>query len=226
MTDSDGSSQRGRTSRTLETPAVLIGVGEFGAGVAERLRSERAEALALDSSSRQDSHDDELGVVLAREQAEDGVLALADVDAIASRTLELVRRALAHTRMVAVRDASATENQTRLTILVFANLGEACVRDHLWPVLREVQARLLAELGPIFEAYRTGRARNGLILPLLAMPHPPSSPVGPALIDSVHALVSAVAGTPAQRRAIPQVYLIEDVAEFSVLSEAELGQCV
>lgn len=226
MIESDGSSQRGRASRTLEVPAVLIGIGEFGAGVAERLRIERAEALALDRSARQQAQDDELGVVLARDKAEDGIAALADVETIATRTLELVRRALAHTRMVAVRDASASESHTRLTILVFANLGEAGVREHLWPILREVQARLLAELGPIFEAYRTGRARNGLILPLLAMPHPPSSPDGPALIDGVHALVSAVADTPAQRRAIPQIYLIENVAEFSVLSEAELGQCV
>lgn len=233
MIESDGSSQRGRASRTLEVPAVLIGIGEFGAGVAERLRTERAQALALDHGGREPSQDDELGIVLARADPSsrpadprEDALALHEVESIAARTLELVRRALAHTRMVAVRDASASENQTRLTILVFANLGEAGVREHLWPILREIQARLLAELGPIFEAYRTGRDRNGLILPLLAMPHPPSSPEGPALIECVHALVSAVAETPARQRAIPQVYLIEDVAEFSVLSEAELGQCV
>ena len=230
MGESHGSSQRGRASRTLEVPAVLIGLGEFGAGVAERLRSERAQALALDRSAPSlsgNTQDDELGVVLARASAsEDGAMALADIEAIAVRTLELVRRALAHTRMVAVRDANASEHHTRLTILVFANLAESGVREHLWPILREVQARLLAELGPIFEAYRTGRDRNGVILPLLAMPHPPSSPEGPAVIDSVHALVEAVADTPAQRRAIPQLYLIEDVAEFSVLSEAELAQCV
>jgi hypothetical protein len=205
-------------SRTLEVPAVLIGLGEFGAAVAERLRSERAEAL--DRSGRSDAHDDELGVVLARGPV------LADIETIAARTLELVRRALAHTRMVAVRDQNASEEHTRLTILVFANLGEAPVREHVWPVLREIQARLLGALGPIFESYRTGRARNGVILPLLAMPHPPSSADGPALIDSVHALVQAIAETSAQRRAIPQLYLLEDVAEFSILSEAELSQCV
>ncbi len=243
MGEGDGSSQRGRASRPLEVPAVMIGLGEFGAGVAERLRSERTQALALDGeglgalesrTSRRSVADDDLGVVLARATASrraderdgDEAAALDDVEAIATRTLALVRRALAHTRMVAVRDANASENTTRLTILVFANLGEAAVREHLWPVLREVEARLLAELGPIFEAYRSGRARNGVILPLLAMPHPPSSPDGPALRASVHALVEAVANTPARRRAIPQLYLIEDVAEFSVLSEAELGQCV
>lgn len=228
MGESHGSAQRMGASRTLEVPAVLIGIGEFGVGVAERLRSERAQALALDR--RDDVSDDELPVVLARapgrEPLDEDAASLADVEAIAARTLELVRRALAHTRMVAVRDANASEHHTRLTILVFANLGEPSVREHLWPILREVQARLLAELGPIFEGYRTGRARNGLILPLLAMPHPPSAADGPAVIDSVHALVSAVAETPAQRRAIPQLYLIEDVAEFSVLSEAELAQCV
>jgi hypothetical protein len=146
MIESDGSSQRGRASRTLEVPAVLIGLGEFGAGVAERLRTERAQALALDRKDPLGPDTDELGVVLARV----GPTSSIDVEAIATTTLELVRRALAHTRMVTVRDQNASENHTRLTILVFANLGEPAVREHLWPVLREVQARLLAELGPIF----------------------------------------------------------------------------
>ncbi len=228
MLERDGSSQRGRTSRTLEVPAVLIGLGEFGVGVARRLQTERAEALALDRAADPGLDDEQLGVVLARAEplAELGELALTEVEAVATQTLELVRRALAHTRMVTVRDQTASEHHTRLTILVFANLGEAGVRERLWPILSAVQARLLAELGPIFEAYRTGRARNGVILPLLAMPHPPSSADGPALAASVHALVTAVAATPPRRRAIPQLYLIEDVAEFSVLSEAELRQCV
>jgi hypothetical protein len=213
----DTTAHRHHGARTLETPAVLLGLGEFGARVAERLRAERGQPRA-------DEPDHALGVVTAR--SHEGELRLADVEVIAERSLQLIREALAHTRMVAVRDANASEHQTRLLILVFASLGEAEVRAGLWPILARVQERLLAELGPIFEAYRIGKQRNVAILPLIAMPHPPSSPDGPALVDTVHALLTAITDTPARRRAIPQLYLIEDVAELSVLSEAEQAQCL
>jgi hypothetical protein len=228
----DDSSERGRAaSRRLEVPAVLVGLGEFGTAVAERLLAERPRYHGYHGHHGHHGHDrhpdadgieigHQLGVVSARASG------LAEIEAIAEQTLTRVRHALAHSRMVAARDAGAIEHHTRLTILVFANLGEPAVRAHLLTILSRVEARLLAELGPIFEGYRTGKQRNGVILPLLAMPHPPSHPEGPALIASVHALIAAIASTPARRRAIPQVYLIEDVAEFSVLSEAELGQCV
>ncbi|MCA9686994.1 MAG: hypothetical protein KC457_32810, partial [Myxococcales bacterium] len=149
-----------------------------------------------------------------------------DQATLADEVLQRVRRALAHTRMVSVRDATASEHQSRLSVLVFADLGEPAVREHLWPALERIQDKLLTELGPIFEAYRTGRTRNAVILPLLTMPHPPATADGPAIITAVRALVDAVAKTPPRRRAISQLYLIEDVAEFSVLSQDELGQCV
>lgn len=204
----------------LATGAVLIGLGEFGAAVAERLRRERGASTS--------ATDHVLGVVTARAatSVHGTDLGLSAIEAVAERTLALVREALAHARMVAVRDAGAIEHQTELLILVFANLGEPEVRAHLWAICKRVQERLLAELGPIFEAFRVGKQRNGVILPLLAMPHPPSSPDGPAVIAAVRELVAAVSGTPPRQRAIPQLYLIEDVAEFSVLSEAELAQCV
>ncbi|KIG12685.1 hypothetical protein DB30_01122 [Enhygromyxa salina] len=232
MVYGDDSSARSRASRSLEVPAVLLGLGEFGAAVAERLLAERgldAGLVAGAGTGLQTGH--QLGVVRARSRAQPGALpdgqpSLTNVEAIAELTLARVRHALGHARMVAARDASAVEHHTRLTILVFANLGEPDVRTHLQAILRRVQARLLAELGPIFEGYRVGKQRNGVILPLLAMPHPPSDPEGPALIATAHALVAAIANTPPRQRAIPQLYLIEDVAEFSVLSEAELGQCV
>jgi hypothetical protein len=208
----------------LAIPAVLLGLGEFGAGVAERLRREWGGPAS--------ATDHVLGVVTARATTTDAslslsaTLSLAMTEAIAERTLVLVREALAHARMVAIRDADATEHHTQLLILVFANLGEPDVRAQLWAICKRVQHRLLAELGPIFEAFRVGKQRNGVILPLLAMPHPPCSPDGPALVATVRELVAAVTATPPRQRAIPQLYLIEDVAEFSVLSEAELGQCM
>jgi hypothetical protein len=211
----------------LATPAVLIGLGEFGAAVAERLRRERG---AASSTAEHAPIEHAFGIVTARAPTDPLAptcdASLFETEAVAERTLVLVREALAHARMVAVRDATATEHQTQLLILVFANLGEPEVRTQLWAICKRVQERLLAELGPIFEAFRVGKQRNGVILPLLAMPHPPSSPDGPALVSTVRELVTAITATPPRQRAIPQVYLIEDVAEFSVLSPAELGQCV
>ncbi|PRQ07126.1 hypothetical protein ENSA7_31410 [Enhygromyxa salina] len=222
MVYGDDTIERDWASRSLEVPAVLIGLGEFGASVAERLLAERGHGH---ETGLQAGH--QLGVVRARVHAQaDDQPSLADVEAITELTLARVRHALGHARMVATRDASAIEHHTRLTILVFASLGEPEVREHLLTIMSRVQARLLAELGPIFEGYRTGKQRNAVILPLVAMPHPPSDPQGPALVATVHALVAAIATTPPRQRAIPQLYLIEDVAEFSVLSEAELGQCV
>lgn len=207
--------------RALTTASVLIGLGEFGATVAERLRRERGGVAS--------STDHVLGIVTARARVEsqaDASVSLSATEVVAERTIALVREALAHGRMVAARDASATEHHTQLLILVFANLGEPEVRAQLWAICKRVQERLLGELGPIFEAYRVGKHRNCVILPLLAMPHPPCSPDGPALVAAVRELVASVVATPPRQRAIPQLYLIEDVAEFSVLSEAELSQCM
>jgi hypothetical protein len=207
------------SSASLAVPAVLVGLGEFGARVAERLLAEHRAGRSRGALEIEDAGGDEdLGLVVARSEI--------DVAALADSVLVRVRRALAHRRLVGLRDATASEHQTRLNILVFGQLGEPRVRERLWPVLSAVQSKLLAELGPIFEAYRTGAARRGVVLPLLAMPHPPSDPQGPAIAESVRSLVRAVASTPPRARAVPQVYLIEDVAEFSVLSNAELEQCV
>lgn len=200
----------------LAVPALLVGLGEFGSRVAERLLAEH-QAGRADSSDPQGG-DAELALVVARGEI--------DVAALAEAVLARVRVALAHRRLVGIRDAAASEHQTRLHVLVFGQLGEAEVRERLWPALATIQARLLAELGPIFEAYRVGKDRRGVVLPLLAMPHPPSDPQGPSIRACVRALVEAVAQTPPRARAVPQVYLIEDVAEFSVLSAAELEQCV
>ncbi|MFV8755341.1 hypothetical protein ACNOYE_32725 [Nannocystaceae bacterium ST9] len=204
---------------SLAVPAVLVGLGEFGARVAERLLAEQRAGRSRGALEVDDVQGDEdLGLIVARSEL--------DVASLADAVLVRVRKALAHRRLVGLRDAAASEHQTRLTILVFGQLGEPIVRERLWPVLAALQSKLLAELGPIFEAYRVGAARRGVILPLLAMPHPPSDPQGPAITTCVRSLIAAVAATPARTRAVPQVYLIEDVAEFSVLSPAELEQCV
>ncbi len=210
---------------SLAVPAVLVGLGEFGARVAERLLGEHRAGRSRGALEITDaSGEDDLGVVVERGRGQ--TEALDHASTIADAVLIRVRRALAHRRLVGLRDAAASEHQTRLTILVFGQLGEPWVRAQIWPVLAAIQTKLLAELGPIFEVYRTGADRRGVVLPLLAMPHPPSDPQGPAIGECVRSLIHAVAATPARQRAVPQVYLIEDVAEFSVLSTAELEQCV
>lgn len=202
-----------RPAAALAVPALLIGLGEFGAKVAERLLAEHRAGRNV-----AEPDDAELQILVARSSI--------DIHALVDAALLEIRAALAHRRLVALRDAAASEDQTRLHVLVFGQLGEAEVRASLWPLLAALQARLLAELGPIFESFRVGKQRHGVILPLLAMPHPPSDPAGPAIRACVRELVAALAGTPIRARAVPQVYLIEDVAEFSVLSASELEQCV
>src|SRR5690606_12083900 len=80
--------------------------------------------------------------------------------------------------------------------------------------------------GPIFEPFRTGTARNGVVVPLLAMPHPHGHREGPEIVGAVRSLVAALRARPASRRCTPQLWLVEDVAEFSILSEGELEQNV
>lgn len=213
MTTLDQLGAAPRRATGLAVPALLVGLGEFGARVAERLLAEHRAGVPEGEGDAA-----ELQILVAR-----GAI---DVDALVGAALVEIRAALAHRRLVALRDAAASEDQTRLHVLVFGQLGEASVRASVWPLLAALQARLLAELGPIFESFRVGKHRRGVILPLLVMPHPPSDPAGPAIRACVRELVGAVSATPLRTRAVPQVYLIEDVAEFSVLSASELEQCV
>jgi hypothetical protein len=196
---------------TPEVPSILVGLGAFGARVVRRVKEEREQAA------------DHAGEVqLAWLIADDDP----EPSALAERVLADTRALLAHDRMITARDRRSAEGLTRVHVLVVAHLGDPRVRAALPEVLRLVERRLLAELGPIFEAFRTGRARNLVVLPICAMPHPASVERGSELISSVRSLSRQIAGTPPRERAVPQLYLIEDVAEFSVLGDAELEQCV
>lgn len=194
-------------AREPEVPSILVGLGTFGARVVRRVLDERAGS------------DPE--APLASILAERAIRA----DGLAQRILETARELLAHPRMVRARDRRSAEGLTRLHVFVVAGLAEAEVRDQLGDALRAIEDRLLGELGPIFERYRTGAERNLVVLPLCAMPHPASFDRGPELVKTVRAISSGLAGREARRRAVPQLFLIEDVAEFSVLSEEELEQC-
>lgn len=192
---------------TPEVPSILVGLGPFGAGVVERLLRERGEddAAALPS------------VVMRKDLAPEKV---------AERVIRAARELLSHRRMVVARDTRAGEGLTRLHVFVVAHLGDAETRGALDDTLRALERRLLGELGPIFERFRTGSERNLVVLPLCAMPHPAAWDRGEELVRTVRALSRRIASTPPRERAVPQLFLIEDVAEFSVLGESELEQCM
>lgn len=193
----------------LSDPAIVLGLGSFGAKVAERLARERAEqhadATPLDVLSFTG------GLSASR---------------IADQTADLAREVLAHERLVESRDHSGGGGDTKLHVLVLAHLAEVEVREQLGPVLAAVEAALLSRFGPIFERFRTGASRNLVVLPLLAMPHPGAHADGDAIAATVRELADEVAGRAPRDRAIPQLFVIEDVAEFTVLSEHELEQCL
>ncbi len=193
--------------REPEVPSILVGLGAFGASVVRRVMDERGEA--------------EAGAPLTSIVVDRGLRA----DALAARVLADARALLAHPRMVRARDRRAAEGLTRLHVFVVAGLGDADVRAQLGEALTAIEDRLLGELGPIFEGYRTGAERNLVVLPICAMPHPASFERGPELVEMVRALAKRLREREPRRRAVPQVFLIEDVAEYSVLSERELSQC-
>lgn len=199
---------------TPEVPSILVGLGTFGAKVVRRVLDERAEALGRGGAD----DDDALLSSIVVERAP-------RPDAVAAKVIEEARSLLAHPRLVRARDRRSAEGLTRLHIFVVANLADDA-RESLGEVLAHVERRLLRELSPIFESFRTGAERNLVVLPLLAMPHPAAHPDGEALIATVRALSRQLAARPARARAVPQLFLIEDVAEFSVLGDAELSQCV
>ncbi|MGE0789510.1 MAG: hypothetical protein AB7S26_27800 [Sandaracinaceae bacterium] len=194
-----------------EVPSILIGLGPFGARVVERVLSESR----LEES---DAGDEPLLAPIVVPRA-------IRADAVAKSALTEAKALLAHPRMVRARDRSSAEGLTRLHVFVVAGLGDAEVRSQLAETLRAIEARLLGELGPIFERYRTGAMRNLVLLPICAMPHPAAFEKGDEITARVRELADGLAARPARDRAVPQIFLIEDVAEFSVLSEAELEQC-
>jgi hypothetical protein len=200
----------------LEVPSIVVGLGPFGVKVVKRLVAERAEALSVAGEKRADEHP-----LLVVERSGD-----LDPEEIAAAVLAHARAVLSHARLASRRDVERAEGLTRLHVFVIAHLGEASTRERLGGVLAAVERRLLGELGPIFEAFRTGAERNLVVLPITAMPHPAATSGGADVTRAVRDLCSKVAATGARKRAVPQLFLIEDVAEYSVFSEDELAQCV
>src|SRR5690606_27721038 len=170
--------------RALHSPAIVVGLGKFGAGVAERLVAERTREAALVPGDGPLVGHELTAICSSTLEGEDG-----DPEALSTRVIVAARRALAHARLVPLRDEAGLEQPGRLVILVCAHLEEASVREHLGTLLAAIERRLLAELGPIFESFRTGTRRNGVVLPLLAMPHPPAYSEGRAVVDAVRSLV-------------------------------------
>ncbi|HGG56615.1 MAG TPA: hypothetical protein ENK31_02335, partial [Nannocystis exedens] len=202
-------------TRALEVPSVLLGLGGFGTGVACRIKGEREQALRLVGG---DALADDLRMVVAE--------AALQPESIAAEVLAAAREVLGHARVIQAREQSDSEGITRLHILVFADLGEREVREGLASTLAATEKLLLGHLGPIFESFRTGVDRGAAIVPLLTMPHPPAHAEGEAIVTCLKGLIRSVASTPAERRALPQIFVVEDVAERSILGAGELAQCL
>jgi hypothetical protein len=200
----------------LEVPSIVVGLGPFGVKVVKRLVAERVEALSAITERRSDEHP----LFVVERSAE------LDAEEIAGAVLAHARSLLSHARLSSRRDVERAEGLTRLHVFVLANLGEAATRARAGDVIAAIERRLLAELGPIFEAYRTGAERNLVVLPIAAMPHPASVEDGAEITAGVRSVCEKIAKTAARKRAVPQIFLIEDVAEYSVFSEEELAQCV
>ena len=209
----------------LGAPSLVVGLGGFGAEVARRLAREAAQELRDPSRGELEVSD---WAELVRAEGLDLVLDAPDEEpeALARRVVDRARGLLAHSRLTGRRDAPGRDGPTRLHVLVLGNLGEPEVRDRLGPVLSAMERALLRAYGPIFEHFRVHDRRALVVLPLLAMPHPAAHDDGPQIVAGVRDLLAQLTATPPTARAVPQIYVIEDVAEFSVLSEAELGQNV
>lgn len=188
--------------------AIVVGLGAFGAEVAREI----ADDEVLGSGQR-------LVATLAWSTPP-------DAGVVAQAVVQRAREALAHERVARERDASGAGGQAWLVVLVLAHLGDDAARAAVGPVLFAVQERLLRELGPIFEAFRSGERRNLSVIPVLAMPHPAAHERGDDVARTVRELAAAVAALAPSARAIPHVELIEDVAEFSVMSESEMSDAV
>lgn len=209
----------------VAAPTLVVGLGRFGSAVAQRLATEAASGLRDPEESRVET---EAWAELVRAKGLDLVHSPRGEKpaALAERVAERARVVLAHERLSRSRDARGRDGPTRLHVLVLAHLGERDVRQRLSDVLAQTERILLDRFGPIFERFRSGNRRNLVVLPLLAMPHPGSIAEGDEVREAVTTLTRRVAATPPRDRAVPQVFVIEDVAEFSVLSEPELAQCV
>ncbi|MDH5492322.1 MAG: hypothetical protein OEY14_10245 [Myxococcales bacterium] len=183
--------------------AIVVGLGTFGAGAASRLIP--------------DADEDTLGRVLAPAPCTPE-----ERETITERICAEARRMLSHGRLVRRRDRRSGGGPTRLLVIVLAHLGERSIRASLGPCLEAIERALLLRFAPIFERYRVGEERNLVLLPLLAMPHPGGHPQGEEIASTARALAEMLREKPARDRAIPQLYLIEDVAELSVLCDEEL----
>ncbi|MAQ18195.1 MAG: hypothetical protein CMN30_25790 [Sandaracinus sp.] len=209
-------------------PTIVVGVGSFGARIARRLAEETASALRLPGEAldpvRLADEVRQVGLELVTAAALDG----RTVRELPARVAERARVLLDHGRLVGHRDAPGRDGPTRLHVLVLGHLGEAEVRQALPELLPRIGKELLSRFEPLFRTHRRHDERALLVLPLLCMPHaaalPP--PEREQLLGALRGLGERVTAAPPAERATPQLYLLEDVAELSVLGDAEQEACI
>jgi len=212
-------------------PTIVVGIGSFGARIARRLAEETASALRLPGETidpvrlADEVRDVGLELVTAELHGASARRVLAEVPA---RVSERARVLLDHARLVAHRDVPGRDGPTRLHVLVLGHLAEPGVREALPELIPRIGAELLARYEPLFRRHRKHDERALLVLPLLCLPHAHSldATERDAVLGALRSLSDGATGTPTEQRAVPQLYLLEDVAELSVLGDAEQEACV
>ena len=225
-----------RSDRTDPThtgpPTIVVGLGSFGTRIARQLAEETATALRLPGEAIDpDALAEEVravGLELVTAELSGASSLQAALQRLPGRIAERARVLLDHARLIAHRDLPGRDGPTRLHVLVLGHLGEPGVREVLPSLLPRIGAELLARYEPLFRRHRRHEERSLLVLPLLCMPHAHSlaDAERDAVLATLRALSDAVTGAPPEERATPQLYLLEDVAELSVLGAAEQKACV
>lgn len=224
----DGRRERGDPLQ----PTIVVGIGAFGARIARRLAEETASALrlpgeAIDPVALADEVRD-VGLELVTAELHGSLGAERALTEVPARVSERARVLLDHARLVAHRDVPGRDGPTRLHVLVLGHLAEPAVREALPRLIPRIGAELLARYEPLFRRHRKHDERALLVLPLLCLPHAHSldDEERDAVLGALRALGDGVTASPPPERAVPQLYLLEDVAELSVLGDAEQEACV
>jgi len=145
---------------------------------------------------------------------------------LAGEVVGRLQRMLAHRGVdqARAREARGQESAqaTKVLVVLLADLGEEAVREAVGPTLDSLEDLAAERLRPIFASHRHGWQRNLVILPVLSTPHVPSAGGGKQIAARLRELYRQVQAKPVERRSVPQLYLLENVTDLSVLEEPDV----
>lgn len=217
-------------------PTLLVGLGAFGAAVAEQAWSGEsgpdpdpaadtgagidpgagaavgAAAGAVGESGERGDGAGQPGLELVVDAGADGI----DVDAVVDAVERACRRLLDLGHFVATTEATDARGP-RLDVLVIGDLGEAPVARGLAGVLDALALRLRTRFRPIL-----GVGEGSLAVCALALV--PRDADGARIAAAVSALDALANHADASRRPRARLYLVEDQSGKYLLSRAELAR--